>query len=331
MLLSDIDVRAVLNPADLVDPIAQLYEPASAAAQVTPARLNIHHDSAYLRLMPSILPQEGLMGFKVFHRGTDSGVRYLVVVCDLASGEIIGLVDSNYLTAARTGANSGVAARYLAPGASSVGIIGSGLEAETNLQAIARVAGVGSVKVFSPNRDRREAFAKRMSVDSGYQVQAVDDPESAVQDVDLVLVATNTGLRGPTVYRAGWLQPGQCLISVGSTSLTLRELEGGTFERANIIVVDASSEQVASESADVVDFVATASGRAYWDDHVCQLASLVDGTSARPSGSQTSLFKSVGAAGQDLVAARIACETAKARGLGTDAGELTVEKFFQAK
>jgi alanine dehydrogenase len=331
LLLSDADVRTVLDPAELVDPIEALYRPDSTAGQLTPARLNLHHDKAYLRLMPAILPHENLMGFKVFHRGIEGGVQYVVVVYDLTQGEIIGMVDSNYLTAARTGANSAVAARYLAPKALTVGIIGSGLEAETNLEAIARVASIKSAKVFSPRAERRELFAATMAPKLGFEVSAVDDPGEAVGDVDIALVATNTGNLGPIAYQAEWARDGQCIISVGSTSLTLRELDADTFARAELIVVDAAAEQVSEESADVVEFVADPANREYWNSHVAQLAELVNGGRTAPAAGQISLFKSVGTAGQDLVAARIACTAASAAGLGRDVGHITVQKFFHAR
>jgi hypothetical protein len=98
----------------------------------------------------------GLMGYKVFHGSMKNGVRYLIAIYAREGERLLALMDAHYLTAARTGATTGIATKLLAnPDAKTVAVIGSGLEARTNLQAVCAVRPVNSVTVFSPNPERR--------------------------------------------------------------------------------------------------------------------------------------------------------------------------------
>lgn len=328
LLLSDEDVRATLAPESLVDALEDFYRAEAAGGPVVPPRVNLAHETAFLRVMPALLPASDVMGLKVFHQGRQPGVSYLVVVYDVAAGQTLGLVDAAYLTAARTGATSAVAARQLAPDAQSASVLGSGLEAETNLLATAACLPLRHVKVYSPRQARREDFAARMSDVLGLGVEPSADPEAAVGGTDLVIVATNTGPAGEVAYRGEWAEPGQCVLSIGSTNPRLRELDARTFTRADRIVVDAPADQVAEESGDVIALLADRAGRDQWQANVLQLATLVKAGIEGPRDGEIRLFKSVGSAAQDLIAARLAIQAAIAAGKGRQVGALTSPKFF---
>jgi ornithine cyclodeaminase/alanine dehydrogenase-like protein (mu-crystallin family) len=328
LLLSDEDVRATLEPASLIDALEEFYRAEAGGSSLVPARANLAHETAFLRVMPALLPDSDVMGLKVFHRGTQSGVSYLVIVYDVAAGETLGLVDAAYLTAARTGATSALAARQLAPDAQTAAVLGSGLEAETNLLAAASCLPLRHVKVYSPRQARREDFAARMSGVLGLSVEPSADPEDAVGGTDLVIVATNTGRAGGAAYRGEWAEPGQCVVSIGSTNPRLRELNTRMFTRADRIVVDAPAGQVAEESGDVIALLKDPAGRDRWQANVAQLATIVKIGIEAPRHGEIRLFKSVGSAGQDLIAARLAIQAAIAARRGRQVGALTTPKFF---
>ena len=328
LLLSDEDVRATLTPASLVDAMEEFYRAEAGNGVVLPARVNLTHDSAFLRVMPALLPASDVMGLKVFHQGRQPGVSYLILVYDLKSGETLGLVDAAYLTAARTGATSAVAARQLAPDAQTAAVLGSGLEAETNLLAIASCLPLRHAKVYSPRQSRREDFAARMADVLGFSVEPSASPVEAVHGTDLVIVATNTGPAGEVAYRGEWAEPGQCVVSIGSTNPRLRELDTQAFTRADCIVVDAAADQVAEESGDVIALLSDQSGHDRWRAGVTLLGTVVkDGIEPARNGS-IRLFKSVGTAAQDLIAARHAIHAARAADRGREVGAVTSPKFF---
>lgn len=327
ILLSDDDVRAAGDIPLMIEAVqAALLEEAAGEVEL-PDRTNVMRDGTFLRIMPAYLEGSGVLGYKAFHGSMSKGVRYLVVVCSVDDGEILALVDAPYLTAARTGATSGVATRFMArPESSSVGVIGSGLEAETNLTAVAAVRGVERVKVFSPRPEHREHFAREMSERLGIPVQACGAAEDAVRDVDIVIVATNTGTNGPIAYHAAWLEPGQHVVSIGSTSPFLRELDPGCFTAVNRLVVDTAPRQILAESGDAIAASPAASDRLLAAELLCYV--VAKGVVPGVSSTEMSMFKSVGTAAQDLASAKAVLDVARKRGLGRDIGELASPKFF---
>jgi ornithine cyclodeaminase/alanine dehydrogenase len=321
-----IDADLVEELADMTAVIDEIEAAllAEARGEVSmPARLNIELDGrGFFRIMPAVLHSSGLMGFKEFHRTSTGSVRYLIALLDLATGEFLALVDGNRLTAIRTGATTGIATRYLAPEQiHSVGVIGSGVEARTNLEAMCAVRNIDDVRVYSPRPDRRSEFADWASGRLGVSAAAIDEPQTCVEAADMVLVATNTSPQSdPIAFRGDWVAPGQHINSIGSTTPDLRELDPGVFARADVVCVD-SPEQVLTESGDVL---AAMEEGTYHPERVLSLASLV--TSAAPvpyeRTSRVSLFKSVGTAVQDIAAAKVVYDAARRQGSGRDLGDL---------
>jgi ornithine cyclodeaminase/alanine dehydrogenase len=277
--------------------------------------------------MPAVMNDSGLMGYKVFHGSVRSGVRYLIAVYVQQGERLLALMDAHYLTAARTGATTGIATKLLAnPGAKTVAVIGSGLEARTNLQAVCAVRPVECVTVFSPNAEHRERFAARMGSELGVDARAVDSPAECVRGADIVVVATNSfGRPDPIAYRGAWMEPGVLVDAIGSTSTFLRELDADTFQRAERIVVD-SKVQVEEESGDVK--AALSEGK-YDRAKVVDLKEVLVGQAqGRTSAQQMVLFKSVGTAVQDVMAGFVVYEEAVRQGRGQDIGEFLDLKTF---
>ena len=178
------------------------------------------------------------MGLKAFDAKFPEA-RYLIAVFTPSTGELDCLVDAAYLTAARTGATTGVATRWMTgpDGCREVGVIGSGLEARTNLEAVLAVREVERVKVFSPNPERRERFAREVAERFDIEVLATDSAAEAA-DAPCVVAATNTGAGGPVALQGAWLRDDAHLNTIGATAPVLREVDPETFARAATIVVD---------------------------------------------------------------------------------------------
>lgn len=327
LLLSNRDVERATDISSQVDTIeAGLREEANGSVELPP-RLNLATGSGFFRVMPAVLRDSGLMGYKVFHGSVRHGVRYLIAVYDEKDGRLLALMDAAYLTAVRTGATTGVATKYMtAAHAATVGVIGSGLEATTNLQAVCAVRPIRTGKVFSPTPANRERFAARMSERLGIRLEAVATPERAVADVDLVVVATNTtGVGDLIAYRGRWMTAGLHVNSIGSTGLQLREIDAETFGRAERIVVD-SRVQLEGESGDLQ---AAQHAGTYDPAKVSELKEVVAGRAAgRTAPAEITLFKSVGTAVQDVAAGFAVYKEAVRHGLGRDVGEFLELKTF---
>jgi alanine dehydrogenase len=328
LLLSDVDVRQAMDYTDLADGIEAALKVQAAESAVVPARMNLEHLGTWLRVMPAIVPSANVMGLKVFHGVPGGGARYLVLLYAVNDGSMLAAVDANYLTAARTAATSAVASRYMAPdGSVRLGVIGSGMEAETHCLALCAVGNVSAIKVFSPNEGRREAFAERMQSALGLPVTGCGRPEHAVADVEHVVVATNTGPAMTVACRTGWLSAGQHVTSIGSTNQRLREMDTDIFRRADVIVLDADPEQMAEESGDLIQYAAE--GGRLDPARIQTLPDLIAAQGpARKNNDQLTLYKSVGTALQDVVAADLVYRRGRELGLGTAVPDLGQEKHF---
>lgn len=327
LLLTNSDVERASDIAAQIDAIeAGLREEANGTVDLPP-RLNLATTTGFFRVMPAVMRDSGLMGYKVFHGSVRHGVRYLIAIYDEKDGRLLALMDAAYLTATRTGATTGVATRDMAPpNTATVGVIGSGLEATTNLEAVCAVRPVREGKVFSPTPANRERFAARMSDRLGIRLEAVATPEQAVADVDVVVVATNTtGVGDLIAYRGRWMTAGQHVNSIGSTGLQLREIDPETFARADRIVTD-SRVQLEAESGDLH---AARQAGTYDRAKVTELEQVVAGrTPGRTGADETTLFKSVGTAVQDVAAGFAVYREAVRRGLGRDVGDFLELKTF---
>jgi alanine dehydrogenase len=326
LLLSDADVRQAVDYAELANCLEAALKVQAEGGALIPGRVNLEHFDIWLRLMPAIVPSANVMGLKVFHGVPGRGARYLILLYSLADGAALAAVDACYLTAARTAATSAVASRYLAPpGPARLGVIGSGLEAETHCRALCTAGEVTELKVYSPNEARRQAFADRMRSALGIPVIACDRPEGAVADVEHAVVDTNTGPGMAVACHAEWLSAGQHVTSIGSTNVRLRELDAATFRKADLVVLDADFDQMVEESGDLIQY--RAEGGGFDPVRMQTLPNLIGGDGVgRQRSDQLTLYKSVGTALQDVIAADLLYRRARELGLGVDIPDLCQEK-----
>lgn len=324
LLLDDSSVSSVLDPASLVDAIDRAIRLDATVPADVPGRVNLSGGGRFLRIMPAVVPHSGVMGLKAFFGGNGVGVRYLIMLASIETGEILATMDACYLTAARTAATSAVAARALGVKATRLGVLGSGLEAEAHLRTFAAVSEIEEVRVFSPNPASRERLAGRMREELDLPVVAAATAAEACADAEHVITATNTGYGGPIACESDWLRPGLHISAIGSTHRDLRELDTAVFRRAGNLVFDADPGQIADESGDIRQYVDEGGGLG----GVVRLNDLLQGKAALaedPEG-DLSVFKSVGTALQDLVAAELVYRRSVAAGLGTTWDDLAVPK-----
>ncbi|MEA2303580.1 MAG: hypothetical protein QOH43_860 [Solirubrobacteraceae bacterium] len=315
-VVASTDVRAI------IDALEDGLRAEAAGGVDTVPRINLAAGGEFFRLMPVVIPGMDIMGFKVFNGSIAQGVRYVIGLYRASSGELLSLMDASYLTAARTGATTGLATRLITPEdeVPVVGVIGSGLEARTNLEAICAVRTVREVKVFSRDADRRARFAEEMGERLQLDVRPVASGAEAA-DAEAVLVATNTGMNtGRVALEADWLPSAAHVSTIGSTMPALREVDAELFARADVVVVD--TEHARNESGDLI--AAVEGGQ--WSDDKLRLLHELPGTDNPVAGPLT-VFKSVGTATQDIIAAAATYETARARGLGRDVDFLDLKVF----
>lgn len=243
-------------------------------------------------------------------RGLDTH-QAVIVLLDPDTGAIRALLDGRYITEARTAAVSAVSSRFLArPNASSLAIIGSGVQARSHLEALSRVHRLRSVTVWSPNAERRRRFASD-AAGAPCAVKAVDHAGEAVVGADLVVLATSS----PTpVLENGWVKPGAHVMSVGACRPTQREMDPELVTRCRLFVDSRAAALV--EAGDVV--LGIQEGRFSPEHIVAEIGELVNGATGRRADTEVTVFKSLGLAVEDVAAADLAWRRAVDRGVGTE-------------
>ncbi len=193
-------------------------------------------------------------------------------------------------------------------------VLGSGTEAQGHLRALAAVRKLSGASVFSPTAAKREQFAATLGAELGITIAPFARAEAAVEGADIVIAAARSHDETP-ILSGDWLRSGVLLVSIGSTLPEQRELDVRSVEVSDLIVCDMVHE-VAEETG---DFIAVTKAGVAFDHKMASLNDLVMGRLAeRVAAARHPMFKSVGAAVQDITVATIAYENAIKRGLAVE-------------
>ncbi len=255
-------------------------------------------DSATLHYMAAVDTAAGYLGAKIYSTHPKTGAHFVVLLY-ASDGRPLATIEANALGQIRTGAATAVATRRLArPDAAVVGMVGSGFQARTQLEAVTKVRAIREARVFSRSAENCRRFADEMSRALGISVTPADSAAAAIQRCDIVITATTA--RQP-VLLGEWLAPGAHLNAAGSNQARRRELDAAAVDRASLVVVD-SIEQARVECGDLI---AAFDGRPEAWDRVLQLSELL--AQEAPPGRQTAgditLFESQGVALEDIAVA----------------------------
>lgn len=258
-------------------------------------RARVRGDGRVLHIMPASFTGLGYMGFKAYTLVGDK-VRFHVHLFDARTGEYLAIIEADRVGQIRTGAASGVATKYLArEDAQTVGIVGTGWQAQSQLEAVCAVRKIRVGRCFSREPEHRRAFGEKMSQKLGIMISPVDDVRDAIFDSDVVITATNSST---PVMSGDWLTKGAHINAIGCNWAQGRELDDKTIRRSGAIFVD-SVEQAKQEAGDLIAPIQ--SGVTAWD-RIHELGSLLAGKAAgREQPDEITLFKSLGIAIEDVV------------------------------
>jgi alanine dehydrogenase len=319
-VLSGDDVQRALPMAEAIEAMRTAFSQLASGTVKMPVRSHIdvsEHDGTAL-FMPSYAPCFGNFGVKVvnvFGANAQRGlprIQALVCLFDGATGTPRAVLDGTSLTALRTGAASGLATDLLArSSASAVAILGAGVQARTQLDAMFAVRPIDSVKVYDPLPATAQAFAAEMSARLETDVQAVSTPRAAVTEADIVCTATVSAV---PVFDDTDIAAGTHINAVGSYKPDVQEIPAETVRRARVVVDQ--RESALAETGDLI--IPLQQGSMAETDIHAELGEILMGKAVgRTSDNLVTLFKSVGVAIQDLAAATCALARAEARQLGT--------------
>jgi len=311
--ISEAEVRAVLTMPLAVQVVEEISrKQATGEVVVHPRRRFELPGGGFFHYMAAADFSAGFVAMKqyTFVRGK---LRFIVPLYEMPTGDLLALIEADYMGQLRTGAASGVATKYLArKNARVAAIIGTGGQAKTQLEAIAVVRKLESARAYGRDAAKREKFCKEMSERVGIPVQASASATDAVRGADIVCTATTAAQ--PVVSGAD-LSPGAHINAIGANHAHKRELDDEAVASADIIVVD-SVEQSRQEAGDLII--------AFHGDEICwtgvkKLSEIVAGkASGRTSDTELTLFKSNGIASWDLAVAMKVYAMAREKKLGRE-------------
>ncbi len=312
LILTEDDVRAVLTMDLALAAVEAAFRKIALDEAVNVPRQRCQTDTVMLHVLPAAAKTLGALGFKAYTTGRFDP-QFKVYLFDPKAGGLTAVLDADHLGRVRTGAATGVATKKLARSdASTVGLIGTGRQARTQLEAVCKVRAITGAKVFGRDESKRAAFAAEMSAVCGVAVEPVASAREAVEGRDIVITATSS--REP-VLKGEWLAPGAHVNLMGSNFLTSAEADVEVFRRAKLVAVD-SKEQGRLEAG---DFVAALSEHVLaWPDIKEFSQVLVNRYPGRQSPDDITVFKSLGLGVQDIATGVKVVEQARLKGLGRE-------------
>jgi alanine dehydrogenase len=306
LYLREADVEQLLTPGDAVEAVEGCFARLARGAIENRPRFRIGLTEGLLHVMAAADLELGVAGLKSYV-GFAEGARFVVPLFAADRPELLAIIEADRMGQLRTGAASAVAARHLAKeGARTLGVIGTGWQAESQVACIrAALPELEHVVAYSRNAERLAEFCKRFDCEPGEY-----NKDAAEQDV----VVTITSSRDP-VLRGEWLRPGALVCAAGANRIQARELDNAVLERATFVCCD-SREQAKLEAGDLVEPVER--GVLDWLE-VHELSEVVAGeTAGRQHEDDIVVFKSLGIAAEDLAVAALVVERARERGLGVE-------------
>jgi alanine dehydrogenase len=304
LYLTESNIASLLTPGDALAAVEECFRRLAAGEVENRPRERLRLEDGVFAVMPAVDRELMLAGVKAY-AWLPGGTPFVVVLFDTESAELAGVIEADKLGQLRTGAASGVAAKYLArAGASTLGVLGCGWQARSQVACIREaVPGIERVIAYCRTPERLEKFCKETGAEPG---DSHRDPAGC----DVVVTVTTS--KDP-VLRGEWLRPGALVCAVGANEPRARELDNVVLERAAFVCCD-SREQARLESGDLIEPVEA--GVLDWLE-VHELQEVVAGElEGRQSDEDIVLFKSNGIAAWDVAIGSVALEKARKKRVG---------------
>ena len=318
VLLSEKDVRVVLSMDDLIPAMETALNQFSSGGVRQPLRNIVDVGGhGFYGVMPAFVQQPAALGTKlvsVYHGNAERGLPShlaTIVLHDPETGALQAILDGRYITEARTAAVSAASARHLArKDAKVLAVLGSGVQARSHIDALARVRAFDEIRVWGRHEGRVSVLLQDVPPHARAKLVASKTPESAVDGADVIALVTAS--REPVLTRTS-VKDGTHICAVGACRPDQREMDTALVRDARLFV-----DSRAGALAEAGDVVIPIKEGAFDASHIAgELGDVFGGRiPGRQGPSEITIFKSLGMAVEDVAAARLAFERASERGLG---------------
>ena len=324
LVLNRHEIESLLDLGCLVEALGPAMVELSAGRVSMPPRVvvQVRERGGLLAVMPVFLGSTQTLSTKlvsVFPENAALGLpshQAVILVFDAHTGSPRAILDGTAITALRTAAGSALATKLLArPEACILAIVGTGVQAQAHANVIPRVRPIKEVRVVGRNRARALAMAEEIARGLGIPTKVFEARKEAFAGADVICATTHSA---EPVLKGAWLEPGVHVNSVGLNP-NGRELDGEAVRRA-LVVVETRGAALAPAPSGSNDLSWAIRDGLIREDHIhAEIGELISGArSGRTSPDQITLYKSVGVAVQDAVAAHLALEAAERRGVGRE-------------
>ena len=313
LLLTDSEVNSVMDMNDCIIVMEDLLDQAARGRTWSQHRTHIRTPVGFHHVMPGALFDTKVVGVKIYTARFPGGSRFITVLHDSETGDLLALLQGGRCSQLRTGALTGVATKQMAREDSSiVGIIGTGVQARAQLEGVCAVRDIRQVRTFDILPERSQQFAEEMTALLGVEVQASQSPEECVAGADIIV--TMTTAPAPVLF-GKWLEAGMHINACGANAWTRREIDDEVIKRSGTVVVD-SIEEAKRYSGDLLFPIE--SGAVRWEE-VNELWEVTSGrVSGRNNNEEITLFSAHGIGISDVAAAAYVNKQALEKGLGTE-------------
>jgi len=324
LVLNRHEVESLLDLDRLVEALGLAMVELSAGRVSMPPRIvvQVRARGGLLGVMPVFLGSTQTLSAKlvsVFPENAALGLpshQAVILVFDAHTGSPRAMLDGTAITALRTAAGSALATKLLArPEARILAIVGTGVQARAHAKVIPRVRPIREIRVVGRNRARALAMAEEIAPGLGIPTRVFEVGKEALAGADIICATTHSA---EPVVKGAWLEPGVHVNSVGLNP-NGPEVDGEAVRRA-LVVVETREAALAPLPSGATDLSWAIRDGLIGEEHIhAEIGELISGARpGRTSPDQITLYKSVGVAVQDAVAAHLVLEAAEQRGVGRE-------------
>ncbi|MFX0070095.1 MAG: ornithine cyclodeaminase family protein [Candidatus Hermodarchaeota archaeon] len=324
LILSKEDVNQVLTMPDALEYVEDAYKQLSLGNAIVPQRISITDPAPGLTLvMPGIIGGKiNALATKIVSVYKDNPEKYnmptvlaKIMVQDMDTGDITGIMDGALITAMRTGAATGVSVKYLARKDSKIlGIFSGGVQARKQVAAVYWALGQKLEKclVYDLKRNVAEDFKKELEKNFGIQIDIVKSGDDLLSDIDILVAATTSTA---PLFSGDKVPEGIHISSIGAHAPTVRELDSITVKRASLLAAGLKEACLAEAG----DYIIPINEGIISEDDIISIGDIITGKKpGRKTEKEITIFKSVGISAQDVAVAKLVYDRAKKEGIGQE-------------
>jgi len=307
--ISEAEVTQAMSLAEAIGVLEAGLKAEAAGKALNMEKTHVAWEGSNLHAIGAVFTDAAIAGTKTWAH-TPGGATPLLALFDSHKGNLLAVIEAFALGQLRTGGISGVATKYLAaPDASELAVIGTGKQAFPQVAAVAAVRPIKRVRIYSPTKEKREAFAQKLREKLFLEVMVSDSVEAAVAGAPIVTLVTRA--KEPFL-KAAHLAKGAHVNAVGAITAEREEFAQDVFARASHLAADAVEPLARLSKEFMRQF---GEGRGDWKkiEPLCQVAAEGMG---RQAGDDLTVFKALGVGISDLSLGIEILARARERGLG---------------